>query len=101
MTYLDEIASQIRDNLPNDATPPDGAEPLFVLYAVLTRAKGESTTAEDVHDAWTAWMQALNPEHVALVPYDELAPSVQAEDSPFLKAIHRTAAQLRASQRVT
>ncbi|MFL6055513.1 MAG: hypothetical protein ACJ72W_21830 [Actinoallomurus sp.] len=52
MTYLDEIARRIRDNLPAQAQPPADADALFLFYAVLARAKGESTTLEDVHDAW-------------------------------------------------
>ncbi|MEV0764251.1 hypothetical protein [Nocardia sp. NPDC050435] len=94
MTYLDTIANRIRDNLSREASPPDGADALFVLYALLARVKGESTTAEDVHDAWAAWMQVKDRSHSALVPYNELAPSVQDEDLPFLHAIRRTAAQL-------
>ena len=93
MTYLDEIAKCIRGNLPADAQPPDGANSLFLAYAVLTHAKGESTTLEDVHNAWAAWMQTVNPAHTALVPFDELPPDVQDEDLPYLQAIHRTAAQ--------
>lgn len=93
MTYLDEIAHRIRDNLPTEARPPADADSLFLLYAVLARAKGESTTLEDVHDAWAAWMQTLNPAHTALVPFSELTPTVQHEDLPYLQAIQRTAAQ--------
>ncbi|GGO10634.1 DUF7701 domain-containing protein [Microbispora bryophytorum] len=94
MTYLDEIARRIRDNLPAEARPPAGANLLFLLYAVLVKVKGQATTLEDVHDAWAAWMQTVNPVHAALVPFSELAPMVQDEDLPYLRAIHRTAAQL-------
>lgn len=94
MTYLDEIARRVRDNLPAEARPPGGAEALFRIYAVLVRVKGEATTPADVHDAWAAWMSTVNPAHEALVPFAELAPAVQNEDLPYLRAIHKTAAEL-------
>lgn len=94
MTYLDEIARRVRSNLAPEALPPSDADPLFLLYAVLVRAKGRSTTSEDVHDVWVAWMQTVNPAHKALVPFDGLPPAVQNEDLPYLQAIHQTADQL-------
>lgn len=98
MTYLDEIARLIRSCLPESAAPPDGAEGLFLYYAVLARAKGTATTAKDVHDAWVAWMSVIRPEHDALVPFDELKPDVQAEDAPYVEAVHR-AAEILAAER--
>ncbi|MGY1632941.1 hypothetical protein ACI784_14660 [Geodermatophilus sp. SYSU D01186] len=92
MTYLDDLADRIRGCLPAGTSVPEGAGRLFILYAVVLRAKGTDVTASDVHDAWAAWMQEQDPHHDALRPYDDLAPSVQAEDGPFLEAI-RAAAQ--------
>lgn len=94
MTYLDEIADRIRVNLAPEAHPPADADVLFLIYAVLVRAKGESTTLEDVHDAWTAWMRTVQPKHKSLIPFSDLSPAVQKEDLPYLGAIHRTAVQL-------
>jgi hypothetical protein len=87
MTYLDELAHRIREHLPAGTSVPDSADRLFVLYAIILRAKGPDVTASDVHDAWAAWMQQRDPEHEALRPYDDLPPDVQKEDAPFLEAI--------------
>ncbi|WP_042416589.1 DUF7701 domain-containing protein [Streptacidiphilus anmyonensis] len=100
MTYLSDDAALIRGNLPASAQPPSDADALFLLYAVLMRAKGEQVTASDVHDAWAAWQQSLNPEHPALVPFRELAPAVQDEDEPYVAAIHAATRILAAQSRV-
>ena len=87
--YLREIAERIRRGLPpGTPTPPDSDE-LFLLYALLARSKGGATTAEDVHDAWAAWQVSRNPDHPALVPYEQLSPQARDEDEPFLVAIRR------------
>jgi hypothetical protein len=91
MSYLDADAELIRRCLPEGTGVPEGSEDLFVLYAVLLRAKGEGTRASDVHDAWSVWMSRTEPDHESIRPYDQLAPSVQGEDAPFLTAIHRAA----------
>lgn len=88
MNYLQETAEQIRRQLPADAMP-DNSEALLLMYAVLARAKGASTTAVDVHDAWTAWMTLRNEDHESMVPFADLAAEVRAEDAPFLRAIQR------------
>jgi hypothetical protein len=88
--YLDEIAEQIKAALdPADLPDVDQGEfyELLRLYAVLVRAKGRTTTAEDVHDAWVAWMAKIDPGHEALQPFEKLDPSTQREDAPFLRAI--------------
>jgi hypothetical protein len=91
MTYLQDLANRIREHLPPGTSVPDDADRLFVLYAVLLRAKGVGVTAADVHDAWAAWMQERDPNHDALQPYDDLQPEVQNEDAPFLQAIKSAA----------
>jgi hypothetical protein len=97
MSYLDTDAELIRSCLPDGTAVPENSDVLFVLYAVLMRAKGEGTQASDVHDAWSAWMSGSEPEHESIRPYDELSPSVQDEDAPFLTAI-RSAARARAER---
>ncbi|TCJ31489.1 hypothetical protein E0504_48125 [Parafrankia sp. BMG5.11] len=89
MTYLDTDAQLIRSLLPAGATPPDEANDLFVLYALLMRVKAEKVTAEDVHDAWSAWMRARDPQHSALVPYKNLPPEARATDEPYAEAIRQ------------
>ena len=98
MSYLGADAALIRELLPPEARPPSDADDLFLLYAVLMRAKGEQVTAADVHDAWAAWTEPRNPAHAALVPFDELTPAVQREDEPYVQAI-QAAARTRAKEK--
>jgi len=94
MTYLDDIAQQIRKALPREIDVPKDADHLFVLYAILVRVRGMATTGRDVHDAWSAWMGMREPSHESLVPFEELAPDVQQEDAPFVDAIRAVASRL-------
>jgi len=88
LPYIDEIACQImREAGHADLDWLD----LFRIYAVLALAKGEATTAEDVHDAWSAFMMPRAPSHVSLVPFDQLRPETQALDEPYVQAIHAVA----------
>lgn len=96
-SYLAQDADLIRAELPAGTEYPDGSENLFLLYAVLMRAKGEAVTAADVHDAWAAWMMGTEVAHRSLVPFERLDPDVQEEDLPYVDAIHR-AARRRASE---
>lgn len=93
MTYLEEIASEIHDAVPTYALPDEDTSELFLMYAVLLLAKGESVSREDVHNAWVAWMNARGGTHESMVPFDELPPETQAEDSPFVMAIRRVAGE--------
>jgi hypothetical protein len=94
VTYLDHLASLIRSFLPSTAEPPADSDDLFRIYAVLLQAKGEQVTDEDVHDAWSAWMQSVNSSHHALVPFHELSPEIRAADTPYAEAIRSAARQL-------
>ena len=91
MNYLVEIANQIRAAIPDTLVPED-ADELFLTYAVLVRSLGTKTTAENVHDAWTAWMASRGEHHDSMVPFADLPASVQREDEPFAEAIRRVAA---------
>ena len=91
MTYLRQIADEIRLRIGDAEFTDYDAAPLFDLYAVLALAKGVDTTARDVHDVWVAWMLARGTSHPAMVPYDELSPEVQAADEPFAEAIRAVA----------
>lgn len=94
MTYLDLLADRIRSCLPPSAEPPAESDGLFRIYAVLLLAKGEQVTDEDVHNAWSAWMQSTGGAHEALLPFHDLEPEIRAFDSPYAEAI-RTAARQR------
>lgn len=89
--YLEEIAVQIRAAVPADVDIPDQSEALFLMYAVLMRAKGTAVQAVDVHDAWVAWMTQTNPNHQALRPFAQLDAQTRAHDEPFVAAIRNAA----------
>jgi len=93
MTYLEDVAHDIeavvRPGQESDADMRD----LFLAYAVLAQAKGEATTAPDVHDAWVAWMLGRRRDHSSMVPFADLPADVQREDDPFVEAIQRVARQ--------
>ena len=94
LNYLEQDAALIRKCLPEATSVPADADELFLLYAVLMRAKGADVQAEDVHDAWAAWMTRIDPEHESVVPFADLDPETRAEDRPFLLAIRRAATTL-------
>jgi|GEM_PF-749714 len=80
LTYLEEDAALICRCLPkNIARPDDEQFPLFLIYAVLMRAKGTAATLSDVHDAWAAWRTDSAPLHKSLVPFDELDAAAQMD----------------------
>jgi len=89
-SYLDEVGAAISHELPKKdsrSTPPD----LLRLYAVLLLAKGVDVTAEDVHNAWSAWMQDRGSNDASIKPFAELDESVKQRDNPFVAAIRRAA----------
>lgn len=91
MTYLEELARQIHSAVPRDELPVEDTTDLFVIYAVLLLGKGEQVSGEDVHNAWVAWMAAKGAEHESMVPFEELPPETQAQDTPFVTAIRSVA----------
>jgi hypothetical protein len=94
MSYLDDVAAAIRRHLPPDGDAPGDPDRLFRSYAVLALAKGEAVTAQDVHNAWAAWMQDIDAGHAALRPFEELDAETRAADDPFVDAIHAAAREL-------
>ncbi|MEZ0095053.1 hypothetical protein [Streptacidiphilus sp. EB129] len=96
--YLTEDAHLVRSLLPPTAQPPGDDDALFLGYAVLMRAKGLGTTAEDVHDTWAAWVLGRDPHHPAIVPFDDLPADAQAMDLPYVQAIHAAARQRTADR---
>ncbi len=93
--YLDELASAIRERIPEGRMPDEDTKELLKSYAVLARAKGTDVTCSDVHDAWSAWMSARNPSHESLVPFERLPDHVKAEDAIFADAIRAAALETR------
>jgi hypothetical protein len=95
VSYLDELAAQIEREVPSEMLPRRDTALLFRLYALLLLAKGTAVTARDVHDAWAIWMQEADPGHHAIRPYEELDPTAQASDEPFVAAIRSIADRVK------
>lgn len=95
MNYLDSLAGRIREQLAPDLRPETREDELYRLYALLALVVGHRCTLENVHDAWSTWMTADQPEHKALIPFDQLSREAQLKDMPYLTAIHRVAASSR------
>lgn len=91
MSYLDNVARAIQQQLDPEQLPAGDTALLFRLYAVLLLAKGTDVTEEDVHNAWAAWMLSTDPSHESIKPFAELSRSVQASDRPFTAAIRKAA----------
>lgn len=87
MSYLKDDADRIRAHMPVEVSIPDDSDMLFLMYAVLGRAKGVRVTPEDIHDAWVAWMEASGKEHDAMKPFDELDRDTRVQDLPFVIAV--------------
>lgn len=85
--YLTTLADEIRVRVGESNVPPGDADSLFRTYAVLALAKGAEVSAEDVHNAWVAWVSATEPGHEAAVPFDQLDSATREQDEPFLTAI--------------
>jgi hypothetical protein len=64
------------------------------MYAVLALTVGKDVRAEDVHDAWSAWMTHYDPSHESIKPYARLRPETKKTDQPFVDAIRKVASQL-------
>ena len=99
MTYLDELAAEIKRQVPPDLLPGENTGTLFRIYAVLALAKGTAVTAEDVHNAWAVWMHEQDPGHRSIKPFEELDEDAQASDEPFVKAIRAVAGHLNLGSR--
>lgn len=96
MNYLQVIAEKIKAEVHSSVLPDaPHIDTLFALYAVLLLAKGEKTTAEDVHNAWVAWISQKNADHTSIRPFVELSTDVQQEDEPFAEAIRQAARSLK------
>jgi len=94
LSYIDEIADEIRRQIPAELIPEGDVAPLFRIYALLVLAKGERVVLEDVHDGWAAWMSDQDPSHHALRPLAQLPAEAQRSELPYLDAI-RTVARER------
>jgi len=94
ITYIDEIASRIRDEIPMSSLPKEDSYGLFKIYAVLALGKGIAVTPEDVHNAWLAWMSESDPQNGALKPFPQLDSTVIIDDDLYVQAIRSVAETL-------
>jgi hypothetical protein len=92
--YLTDIATRIKAALPRHTNVPQDSDSLFLLYALLAKTKGSTTSLADIHDAWCVWMYPRNPSHAAMIPFESLTPNIKQEDQAFLDATLRVAQEL-------
>lgn len=78
----------------NAAMPGEDPD-LIRLYTLLALVKGEDTTLEDVHDAWSLWRAQTRPDHPSIVPFAELPEHIQAYDEPYRDGIHAAASDIK------
>ena len=97
MNYVLKLAKRIREEVPIDCLPSGNSDTLFAIYAVLLLAKDGKVNAEDVHNAWAAWMSQNEPNHPSVREFSHLSEEVRSQDEPFLRAIH-IVAQERAGE---
>jgi hypothetical protein len=95
VNYLDSVAARVESELAPTLRPDEGATDLYRFYALLVLVRGERTSLQNVHDAWSAWMAAQKPDHPALIPFAELRMEQQEQDRPYLEAILRVARSQR------
>ena len=94
MTYLDELAAEIEQRVPQHILPDGDTRALFRLYSLLALVKGTDVTAADVHNAWAIWMEQRDPNHRSIIPFGQLDAKTQASDEPFAEAIRAAAERL-------
>lgn len=89
MNYFDKLSGKLREYLPD-------ADIRFIrVYTLLILVKGEDTTMEDVHDAWSFVITPQNPEHRSLIPFDDLSTEVQEYDRKYMEIIHEVAREAK------
>jgi len=94
LNYIERLAQAIRHEVPADKLPEGNVDALFLFYAALLLAKGESVTPEDVHNAWAAWMTSSGVSHPSLVPFSDLPQQTRDEDGVFVRAIRAVAGDM-------
>lgn len=80
--YVQRVIDKLSDRHPR--CKPE----LIEMYALLALVRGEKTTLEDVHDAWSVWKNQHRPDHWSLIPFNELTAEKQALDQKYVDSIH-------------
>ena len=91
VNYLDVLANEIEQSLSADLRPKSNAKSLYRVYALLALVKGIDVTLENVHDAWSSWKTATEPDHESIRPFSELDKATREKDRPYVEVIHRIA----------
>jgi hypothetical protein len=86
MNYVEQLAEDIYVAMHNGPMP-ESERLLYLFYAGLALAVGTSATAEQVHDAWSAWACSQRAEHPCLRPFADLAPPIRQRDESYADAI--------------
>lgn len=94
MSYISNIAKQIRREVPSEVLPEGDTDLLFLMYAILALTVGKDIQPQHVHDAWAAWMTYFDPSHKSIKPFEELNSDTKREDQPFVNAISTVALRL-------
>ena len=94
MTYLDELAAEIKRQVPSDLLPGENTGTLFRIHAVLALAKGiwRSNCGRRAQRMGGVGHQQ-DRGHRSIKPFEELDEDAQASDEPFVKAIRAVAVQ--------
>jgi hypothetical protein len=92
MNYVERLAEEIHAAV-HDGPMPESERLLYLFYAGLALAVGTSATAEQVHDAWSAWACWQRPEHPCLRPFADLAPPIRRRDESYADAIRTVMAR--------
>ena len=90
MNYIQQTKHELQKHM-------ECEDDLVDLYNLLVWVLGESTTWEDVHNAWSVWQNKTNPSHKSLVPFDELSEETQKLDAEYANAIKTVAKQFNPS----
>jgi hypothetical protein len=97
VTYIEQLAEEIKSRVPSELLPDGDSRALFLIYAALGLSKGESVSRRDVHNAWAAWMALSNPSHESIRPFDQLDAATKREDEAFVVAIREAVAMVSQS----
>lgn len=98
MTYIDQASAALVAALAEHCGKDEDAGitmSLFDVYLLLVLTSGEDVTPKQVHDVWAIAEWYTRPDHRSIVPFDQLAPEVQALDQPFVDAIQAAARALK------
>ena len=95
-TYIDRVVEKVAKE-----TGLKGKN-LIRLYALLVLVKGENTTLEDIHDAWSMDMNfkeknayCYGHEHKSIVPFERLSRETQDKEIEYLNAVRKIAKEIK------